>query len=64
MKRAPTIAAVFVVVAATASAVYFLANPGRETQSGAFTAPGLEPLTMESAQAEFWRLTPALLLVV
>ena len=41
MKRAPTIAAVFVVVAATASAVYFLANPGRKTQSGAFTAADL-----------------------
>lgn len=29
-----------------------------------FSAPGLEPMTMRDAQAEFWRLTPALLLVV
>ena len=29
-----------------------------------FSAPGLDPLTIGEAQAEFWRLTPALLLVV
>ncbi|MEL6819148.1 MAG: hypothetical protein AAFR27_15125 [Pseudomonadota bacterium] len=30
----------------------------------AYAAPGLEPLTVENAKNEFWRLTPALLLVV
>ncbi|HKK98340.1 MAG TPA: hypothetical protein VJ928_09170 [Marivita sp.] len=29
-----------------------------------FTAPGLDPMTVADAQEEFWRLTPALLLVV
>ncbi|MEM7718808.1 MAG: hypothetical protein AAF222_06360, partial [Pseudomonadota bacterium] len=29
-----------------------------------FDAPGLDPLTVEAAREEFWRLTPALLLVV
>lgn len=29
-----------------------------------FTAPGLDPLTIAGAQEQFWRLTPALLLVV
>lgn len=32
--------------------------------SDTFTAPGLDPLTIGAAQSEFWRLTPALLLVV
>jgi len=30
----------------------------------AYTAPGLDPLTMDAAHEDFWRLTPALLLVV
>ncbi|GFE50346.1 hypothetical protein So717_20990 [Roseobacter cerasinus] len=30
----------------------------------AFTAPGLDPLTVEAATDQFWRLAPALLLVV
>lgn len=29
-----------------------------------FTAPGLDPMTIEEARSEFWRLTPALLLEV
>lgn len=29
-----------------------------------FSAPGLEPMTIDEARNEFWRLTPALLLVV
>lgn len=34
------------------------------SETDAFTAPGLDPMTIEKARAEFWRLTPALLLVV
>ncbi|MEL6680785.1 MAG: hypothetical protein AAFQ51_18940, partial [Pseudomonadota bacterium] len=34
------------------------------SEDATFTAPGLEPLTIGTAQQEFWRLTPALLLVV
>jgi hypothetical protein len=33
-------------------------------ETDTFTAPGLDPLTIEGARADFWRLTPALLLVV
>ncbi len=53
-------------MAALAAVVLFLAYGSRETASAtaAFTAPGLDPLTIEDAQLEFWRLTPALLLVV
>lgn len=38
----------------------------RETvsETDEFTAPGLAPMTIEAARADFWRLAPALLLVV
>ena len=38
----------------------------RETLSktATFSAPGLDPITVDAAQEQFWRLTPALLLVV
>lgn len=32
--------------------------------SDTFTAPDLDPMTIDDAQTEFWRLTPALLLVI
>ncbi|WP_133122594.1 hypothetical protein [Yoonia maricola] len=37
-------------------------NAVSETEK--FNAPGLDPMTIEEARTEFWRLTPALLLVV
>ncbi len=48
------------------SAVAFVMLPPRDavSETDAFTAPGLEPMTVEEARADFWRLTPALLLVV
>lgn len=36
----------------------------KRPQPGEYTAPGLDPMTVTDAQVEFWRLTPALLLVV
>lgn len=42
---------------------YVLTRGGAD-DTQAYTAPGLEPMTVEDASAEFWRLTPALLLVV
>ncbi|MEL6570062.1 MAG: hypothetical protein AAFQ64_00280 [Pseudomonadota bacterium] len=36
----------------------------RVSETASYAAPGLEPLTIEGARSEFWRLTPALLLVV
>lgn len=37
---------------------------GTVADGASYTAPGLDPLTIEEARADFWRLTPALLLVV
>lgn len=34
------------------------------SETDTFSAPGLDPLTISDAQKDFWRLTPALLLVV
>ncbi|WP_147125344.1 hypothetical protein [Shimia ponticola] len=34
------------------------------SETDAFSAPGLEPMTLDQAQNDFFRLTPALLLVV
>jgi len=44
----------------------FLLMPMRDavSETDTFTAPGLDPMTIEEARAEFWRLTPALLLQV
>ncbi|MEM6310080.1 MAG: hypothetical protein AAF754_08520 [Pseudomonadota bacterium] len=48
---------------AAAGAVYW-PKGAQISQTERFTAPGLDPLTIGDAQTEFWRLTPALLLVV
>ncbi|MEM9344288.1 MAG: hypothetical protein AAGA87_14695 [Pseudomonadota bacterium] len=45
-------------------AVFFASQQPTVSETAEFTAPGLEPLTISGAQEEFWRLTPALLLVV
>lgn len=44
----------------------FLMMPMRDavSETDEFAAPGLDPMTIEEARTEFWRLTPALLLVV
>ncbi|SLN40751.1 hypothetical protein [Pseudooctadecabacter jejudonensis] len=47
-----------------AAAVVFMPDDARISETDTFTAPGLDPLTIEDARGEFWRLTPALLLVV
>ena len=55
-----------VAVAGLVALAVVLTSGARETvsESAEFTAPGLDPLTVSDAQTEFWRLTPALLLVV
>jgi len=55
-----------VVALGVLGAALFALLPERNqiSESDTFTAPGLEPLTISDAQTEFWRLTPALLLVV
>lgn len=56
-------AVVFVGIIA-ASAMLFLPDRTQNAGTEAYTAPGLDPLTISEAQADFWRLTPALLLVI
>lgn len=64
MGRTATIAAAALV--GLGVALWMLAGRGGErvSETQTFTAPGLDPLTIEDARAQFWRLTPALLLVV
>jgi len=64
MSRTTLIAAVVVVCIAAVAAWVLVPGQNRASDKEAFAAPGLEPLTVGQAQAEFWRLTPALLLVV
>lgn len=62
--RAMWIAAVAIGGAVVASAAVLLPQRAQFAEGETFTAPGLEPLSIEGARDEFWRLTPALLLVV
>lgn len=64
MKPALPIAALGVVGALALGAVFFWPKDTGISETEAFAAPGLEPLTIGQAQTEFWRLMPALLLVV
>lgn len=50
--------------AIVAGAFVALPTGDRVSETQGFTAPGLDPMTIEQARNEFWRLTPALLLVV
>ncbi|MEO1702241.1 MAG: hypothetical protein AAFR71_09330 [Pseudomonadota bacterium] len=64
MERSKTIAAVFAAVSMVTAVLVFSTGSGNKTQSALFSAPGLDPMTVSQAQEDFWRLTPALLLVV
>lgn len=64
MKPAYTIVAVVLVAALAAGTAVFWPKGAQISETDTFSAPGLDPLTVSKAQAEFWRLTPALLLVV
>jgi len=64
VKAGYTIAALCLAgVLATAVAVVW-PRSAQISETDTFAAPGLDPLTIGDAQADFWRLTPALLLVV
>lgn len=64
MKVGYTIAA-FVLAGVIAAAVAIVwPRSGQISETDTFSAPGLDPLTIGTAQVEFWRLTPALLLEV
>ena len=62
--RASLIAIVVFAGAIAALAAVFLPERARFSETDTFSAPGLDPLTFEGAREDFWRLTPALLLVV
>jgi len=64
MGRASLIAALCVVLALAAGAFTLAPREAQVSETDTYTAPGLDPLTIEEARSEFWRLTPALLLVV
>ena len=64
MKPPYTIAALVLIGALAAGLAVFWPRHAQISETEAFTAPGLDPLTIGEAQTEFWRLTPALLLVV
>ncbi|MEM9974539.1 MAG: hypothetical protein AAF771_10180 [Pseudomonadota bacterium] len=52
-------------VMAAAAVAFFITGPSNAPRDGAvFSAPGLGPMSFEQARGEFFRLTPALLLVV
>lgn len=64
MKKTPVLAGLAVVVAAGLAGVLWWAPSSDLPEDAAFTAPGLDPMTFDEASAQFWKLTPALLLVV
>ncbi|MEL7150364.1 MAG: hypothetical protein AAGK71_06505, partial [Pseudomonadota bacterium] len=62
--RAYVIGAVLLLAVAGVATVALRPQQAQIAEADSFTAPGLDPLTIEAAREEFWRLTPALLLVV
>lgn len=65
MNRAPIFFGMVLLLGAVAAAGFLLLrSPDAISETDTFTAPGLDPMTFADARAEFWRLTPALLLVV
>ncbi|KAJ56366.1 hypothetical protein ACMU_05320 [Actibacterium mucosum KCTC 23349] len=64
MKPKHIIAALALVGVLAAAVAVVWPRAAQISQTDAYSAPGLDPLTIRDAQAEFWRLTPALLLVV
>ncbi|MEO1795881.1 MAG: hypothetical protein AAFR53_02560 [Pseudomonadota bacterium] len=58
------LAGVLGVAVAGAAAFALMPRGPQISETEPFAAPGLEPLTIGEAQTDFWRLTPALLLVV
>ncbi|MFK7870642.1 MAG: hypothetical protein AB8B58_15550 [Roseobacter sp.] len=50
--------------AAAIAAIFLWPAQNGMSKTDTFTAPGLDPMTIDEAGADFWRLAPALLLVV
>lgn len=64
MKAGYTIAGLVVAGVLAFAALSLWPKGAQISETDTFSAPGLDPLTISDAQADFWRLTPALLLVV
>lgn len=64
MTRPLVLISAAVLVAGLVGAVVLRPSGDRLSETEAFAAPGLEPMTIEAARADFWKLTPALLLVI
>lgn len=62
--RVSTLAAICVAGIIAFAAFLLSSTEDSISDTDSFTAPGLEPLAIGAAQEEFWRLAPALLLVV
>lgn len=64
MSKAIVFSGLAALAAAGVAALVLLSPKTEVLETAAFTAPGLEPMTLDEARGDFWRLTPALLLVV
>lgn len=64
MFRTPVLVGLALLGAFAAAALVLLPAEDQVSESDVFAAPGLDPMTIQLARAAFWRLTPALLLVV
>jgi len=64
MNRTFLLAGLAVMGCVAIAAVFLMPRKDTISETDAFTAPGLEAMTISEARTEFWRLTPALLLVV
>lgn len=64
MKRTPIFAGLGFLGAVGVAVLFLMPAQVEVSETDEFAAPGLDPMTINEAHAEFWRLTPALLLVV
>lgn len=64
MNPKPALYGLSLLAAVVAASLFLMPSKNGISETEAFSAPGLDPMTIEEARAEFWRLTPALLLVV
>jgi len=64
MPRIFMAASILIAGSVALGALFVFSDQEQISETDTFTAPGLEPLTIGAAHEEFWRLTPALLLVV
>ena len=64
MLRPYTLAGIVLLGLSLAAFAFFFLKQDTISDTDAFSAPGLDPMTISEAQGDFWRLTPALLLVV